>query len=485
VLAQAFGIAVAVFSLFALTDWRLGIRLAIIIGLAQDPIRKLIPGTPAIMAVSSAPIWLAIFFGAMGRAGGLRAFRRAHPALWHAAGVFVLALVPPTLLVLLRYGLSAAPVAAIGLFGYLAPIAALVVGTAYGRSPQDVDRLLRFYCVASAVAMIGTFLEYSGRFSHWPAIGTEALGGTLLRYDTATLKLEQGFVVLVSGFFRSPDIMGWHAAALLIGSLSLLSARPGLTRLPWLGVALLAAACVLISGRRKAILMPMVWVAVIVLRGLTPGRLRQLATVGLAVGLGVGILSANLADSRVRDYYGLASTMVVDAPSRFVEATWGSVWGTYLQTGLLGNGIGTASQGRQHLAVQVGPTWQESGPSKLMVEIGLPGTVCALLLASRLGRALLATTRTAAKRAMRPELALSLVAMTAANAASFAVSHQTYSDTLVVALSAAFAGMALASGRSVPAQQQIAGKPSRPGFRRTAAGTTPFVMPKTSRSPRR
>ena len=55
-LAQAFAIAVAIFSLLALTDWRLGIRLAIIIGIAQDPIRKLTPGTPAIMAVSSAPI---------------------------------------------------------------------------------------------------------------------------------------------------------------------------------------------------------------------------------------------------------------------------------------------------------------------------------------------------------------------------------------------------------------------------------------------
>jgi hypothetical protein len=108
-----------------------------------------------------------------------------------------------------------------------------------------------------------------------------------------------------------------------------------------------------------------------------------------------------------------------------------------------------------------------------MVEVGLLGTCCAAVLALHLGRALLATAGRPVARGMAPTLSLSLVAMGAANAASFVVSHQTYSDILVVALSAAFVGMALASRQGGLPQRQGVENPVRPGLHVGAASAKP------------
>ena len=43
----------------ALANWRWGIAAAIVIGLLQDPLRKLVPGSPGYLAMASMPIWLA------------------------------------------------------------------------------------------------------------------------------------------------------------------------------------------------------------------------------------------------------------------------------------------------------------------------------------------------------------------------------------------------------------------------------------------
>jgi hypothetical protein len=99
----------------------------------------------------------------------------------------------------------------------------------------------------------------------------------------------------------------------------------------------------------------------------------------------------------------------------------------------------------QHVTGGRDRSWQESGLSKILVELGVPGFVWALVLGGALGAAL-ARSLSAATSA-DSTLLVGIVAFCAANAASFVVSHQVYGDLLIMTLSAFFAGVALAGHR--------------------------------------
>lgn len=68
-------------------------------------------------------------------------------------------------------------------------------------------------------------------------------------------------VDLIGGFYRSPDIMGLHAAQVAMFSLVLtIQARKGVSW-GWILVAFFAGFCLLLSGRRKMLGMPLVFAA--------------------------------------------------------------------------------------------------------------------------------------------------------------------------------------------------------------------------------
>jgi hypothetical protein len=98
----------------------------------------------------------------------------------------------------------------------------------------------------------------------------------------------------------------------------------------------------------------------------------------------------------------------------------------------------------RHLGTDVQQSWQESGPSKIAVELGLPGLLAALILGLATLRACAVAVRRTPFSAPGSQLQLGLTAVVAANAASFVVSHQIYTDMLVVHLTAVALGIALA-----------------------------------------
>lgn len=452
-------------AMVAFADWRRGLALAIAVGCLQDPVRKLTPGTPALFAIASLPVWLAVAAGALSHDRQLGArFGRAYPALVRVLRFFLVCLVPPTLLVF-SYGLGAWRLALLGVFSYLAPIGALVLCFSFARDAADVRRLFAAYVVFTGTLLSGVALEYAGMAPEWPALGTQALGAVWLRYSAASDEALR----LISGFYRSPDIMGWHAAMVVMLSSTLaLTARRAGSR-AWLIAAAWGALCLIVSGRRKAIVMPLVWLAVVVAASLRGRRAGALAAVALAIAAVVaGVVYASGELAVADDYYQYAASTAADAPERLSQGVVGSVLTTLRQSGLLGRGIGSATQGGQHLGPGIEQSWQESGSSKLMAELGLPGFASALVLAVVIGRAAYRVVRKAGHAQPGAGLAAALAGITLANGAAFLVSHQVYGDLTVMALSSTCLGLLLSAPRWNAAAGDVVPTPSPPPLARTA-----------------
>jgi len=430
-------------TLVALQQPRLGFHLIVLIACLQDPIRKLAVGTPALMAISGLPVWLSTCVGTLRADPQLwPRFERAYSRLARLSRWFVVCLIPPALIVF-SYGLGAWQVALLGAFAYLAPLVTMVIGFSYLDQADRLSSFLRFYVLVVATALVGTGLEYTGLET--PLVGTSAMGVTWLRFTG-----DGGAPIrLMSGFFRSPDIMGWHAATLIMAALTLALA-PGrrLAKLVWLALAGWGFFCVIVGGRRKMLLMPIVWTIFMLATYARAGRAR--AVIGLLSAIGFvaagfwlvtneGVISG--------DYYSYAARSIEDAPERFAHGTLGALYYTLLQSGVLGRGIGTATQGAQHIEGGPAQGWQESGASKLLVELGAPGFLCAMLVLAALvrgARGSLSRVRIGTPAGVR---LASLFGMLVANAVSFAVSHQVYGDLTTVTLSAFLLGIALSGPR--------------------------------------
>jgi hypothetical protein len=436
----AFLALIALGTFAALRQWRAGVLWGIAIGLLQDPVRKLTPGTPAIMAVSSFPVWLAVLIRlrATDRGVWLR-FKRDWPRVARRMILFVFLLLPAALMTF-QYGMGAWRLVVIGLLGYVAPLLGVVMGFAFTQRSPDLRALLIYYVGLASVLMTGSLFEYAGLFRGWPAVGTESLGIHWVRYAGG------GVFDLVSGFFRSPDVMGWHAATLVMVALTLAMDDRGPRGARWLVPAVLGAVCLIIAGRRKMVIMPVIWLAVVALANVRAGRFsRVVMVVVIVVVTGVGLQLAGREMSIGDEYYAYARS-VQEEGTRRIGGSWDDIWMTLQQSGVMGAGLGSASQGAQYVTNE--RSWQESGLSKVLVELGLAGFLGALALGSTLAGALLASMG-AAKAGENP-LLLGMIGLCAANAISFLVSHQVYGDLLVMTLTAFFLGVALAGPKWLP-----------------------------------
>jgi hypothetical protein len=217
--------------------------------------------------------------------------------------------------------------------------------------------------------------------------------------------------------------------------------------------------------------MPVLW-AVVVLFHFLRARKRggALAVVAAVAVVLLGLVFAGGEAAVGPEYYAYAASIASDAPRRLQEGTFSAVWWTLVQSGALGAGIGSASQGMQHLGGGVAQGWQESGVSKLVAELGLLGLVCGLLAAVQLVRAGLRALRLSPADSRDHALVLGLAGMAVANAASFGVSHQVYGDLLVMTLSAFLVGVLLSAPRwCLPPARPGAPPGARHGLRRPAA----------------
>ncbi len=433
------GLIIAGGALASLRDWRAGMWFWLLAGVLQDPVRKILPGTPPILTLSFTPIYFAMFAGLLAKTDAFGSFRRKFPELVPIATLFCMTLVV-SFAQTLSYGRPAYSVAVLGLFSYVGGVPAILLGFQYvRRSHLEVHRVLYVLMGITTVMLTGVFLEYMEVRLPVPALGT-IVQREWLRW------VEGHEMRMISGFYRTPEIMGWHAMTLVMLGLYFMVRRPSFTLL-WWSLMGLGGYAVLLSCRRKMFLALLVYVAalIIISRGAVRRRLAVYAAITAAVIVPVLLLVTE------HKYLLAAQTGLTTAGAKAAEKGFaGPMWLVNL-VGPFGFGVGTKSQGTQHLDYMIQTPLVEGGFEKILVEVGVVGVTAACLLLIMLVIAAARCIRYTIVRTDDNTLLVGIAALLCANLATFVISFQTYGDPFIVSLLGFLFGVLLSVSR-VPSQ---------------------------------
>lgn len=433
-----FGAVLLASMALAFTNWRYGWMAAVVCGILQDPVRKLTPGTPPALSMSIVAVYAVVLFAALATLQRDRMdFARRFPNLYSVLILFVIALGFAAMNGLATFGLGAWKVPAVSLMIYLIPIPAVLLGYSWLTNEEQIVRFFMFYAILTSVAMIGTPLEYLR--VDWNALGVVAMPGGYIRH------LPGIQIRVLSGFYRAPDIMGWHAATLTAIGITLALRGRVLTRAwPWIAVAAWGFLNCMISGRRKAVYMVAVFVAALLWRYLRRMTTAQVTSIVL-MGLALGLLLNEIRSSEESEVYSRGTRTTTTEVFQRLE---GGFIGTLQQGSFLGAGLGAATQGVRHVSGrQHDFGWQEGGLGKLAVELGLPGLLVAALLAWALLRMMLRISAVPDIRGTSQLIRVALFAMVVANIGNFLASAQAYSDPVLTLTTAFFVGALFATAR--------------------------------------
>ena len=471
-LEKVFLASVAAAALIALRYWRAGIYLMIVFSAIQDPVRKMIPGAPAYLVLATVPLWAAIIVSAMTANPALWSrFRRAFPYLSSTLIVLVVALLPAAAKSA-TYGRGSWQLTLLGAFSYATVLFGLLVGFGFMRGARDLNHLVAFYCLVHGVMLVGGLLEHLDLVRS-PALGTQALGVLWIRTARHLV------VPMVAGFYRSPDIMGWHAVMVLMLGVSLALVCRGWRRTFWVLVAAWAGISVMLCARRKMAFMLPMFVLLLAWFHARERAGRSLVGVSGALALVAFfgfIMYAQVA--RTEEIEVFYFRRYEDARERLTTQNLGALLRTYQQSGFFGEGLGTATQGRQHLNVDKPKTWQEGGLARLLVELGVPGFLAALWVAYALIRSLRSLVHRFSLWRRDFPLFAGLVAVLFANMATFVVSHQVFGDPFVNVFLAFLIGVAL-SGRRLIGPSAIRHEPSVAAGERRSGPEAPLLPEQT------
>jgi hypothetical protein len=420
----------------ALSNWRHGWFAAVVCGILQDPVRKLTPGTPALLSMSIVAVYAVILFAALGALQRNRTdFERRFPNLYSSIVLFLGALVFAALNGLATFGLSSWKVPALSLLIYLLPFPAVLLGYTWLTREEQLVRFFRFYAIVTSVAMIGTVLEYLRVRS--PVLGVVAMPWGYIRH------LPGIEIRVLSGIYRAPDIMGWHAAMLAAIGITLAVRARVLTRAwPWIAVAAWGFLNCIISGRRKAVYMVLVFGLAFLWRYMRRLTTAQVALV-LILGAALGLVVREIRSSAQTEVYARGAGTTAGEVLQRLE---GGFLGTLREGSLLGFGLGAATQGVRHVSGREADFgWQEGGLGKLTAELGLPGLIVAALLAWAVLRMMMRISSVGDIPGTSQIIRAALFAMVVANIVNFLASAQAYSDPVLTLMTAFITGCLFAT----------------------------------------
>jgi hypothetical protein len=418
----------------ALVDWRRGWLLAIVCGVLQDPARKMTAGTPVLMSLSIVAVYVVVLFAAQGElqtyARDLaRRFSNIYASLLLVFVFLALAAVNG----IATYGISNWKIPALSLFVYCTPIPAVVLGYAWLQRQDQLFGFFRFYAILTSIALIGTPLEFLN-------VQSAALGTVGIEYN---LRFITGIEIrLLAGFYRGPDIMGWHAATLACIGLIMAMQRRALVRAwPWMLAAAWGFLNCLMSGRRKAVYMVAAFLVAFLWRYFRRLKVNELMTFALAGALLVLVIH-QVSQNEESSFYTRGAVTTREELFGRLE---GGIGATFDQSGFLGAGLGTATQGTQHIAGNTALGWQEGGLGKLAVELGVGGLIAIAVLVLAMMNILLKLTAHPDVPESSQLVRAGLFALFIADAVTFLASAQAYSDPLLTLFSAFTLGCLLAT----------------------------------------
>jgi len=357
----------------ALYNWRWGVYAVVLAGFLQDPLRKLLPGEPVYMTLYAAVIFGFCVAGALvsNETLNFEEITRWNPVLYLPAALFVSWVVIMTFKTLATVG---SPVlAGIGAMSYLAPIPGLLLGYRFARDRRDIERFVAFYLIVNVAFCASLYLEKAG--FDWEVLGS--VGEGFVFYPESG-----GVSILYSGFFRSPELAGWHAMAgiCLVLLLGLTRKHSGGFFVMATGVIAVLLPALIITGRRKFLAGIVIFLAFSgFLMGYYRFGLQRFAYALIAVALAAGgfyyYITASELPGEWLVYFERSRTTSEDSLERFQLMTWGMLEWVVKRNGFFGSGAGTGSQGAQHFgggSVLVGAA-AEGGLGKVLAELGVPG----------------------------------------------------------------------------------------------------------------
>jgi len=455
-------------ALIIIGNWRYGVALAIPIGLLQDPVRKLIPGEPVfLVAIVVVYVGLAAVV-AISRLGGLRlrlVFGN-QPMLIRFVNLFVIIVLIQSLLSALRFGSPILSV--IGLIAYLSPLPALWLAFYYPRNSGDIERLLIRYIVL--VIVIACTIQMSVLGLDWTIF--EQVGEGLHIYD----RFQRIRIEAHTGLLRGPDLAAWHmgAASCFLILLAVVTQRRWILTVGG-PIVLFLIGSGLFTGRRKLLVAVL---AYLVIYGLLlyyfrqrTGRRAIFAALSMAF-LSV-VVAAFVSPDRLvialSPYLIRGQSVFGDIGDRFYTMVFeASTWAIH-RGGFFGLGAGTGSQGSQHFTGYLAGGAAEGGFAKILVELGVPGLLVALLAFGSLFLYLWRILHYCQTRdAEMTRLALGLFAFLMTQLPLFLGASQTYGDPLVLLILGLCLGFLLAIPRLLHlrmAMRQATVAPVVPQFR--------------------
>lgn len=465
VLELTFHLLVVLSSIITIANWRYGLYLIVILDILRDPVRKLSEGHSVLFTLSVNSLWLTAFLAAYGESRDqMMGILSKHPLLRTTLNLIVIAILPGALLSITMYQ-NGYVLAAIGVASYMGPSVGILIGYVLLRSEKQLWSLLKFYIVMNTIAMTSAVFESQGVMS-------PVLGGI----DMEWVRYRTGYEVpLISGIYRSPDVMGLHAAHVVMFSLILLSRRDKRINILWVATMLFAAYCLMLCGRRKMIGIPIAF-GLVMLWLQQRARLMKASTTINVAGALIGVIGffylatqEGLLQSEYTDY---AQTIATEGVDRTRVSLIDSPLTTLNQSGLLGMGLGTSTQGRYYVQSNARGAWQEDGVGRLFAEFGLFGVILIIFAGLIFIQVIFQAFDNAAKPA-KPLLS-GLIGVVAANAASFIISHQAYSgDPCTILFVSMLLGIVLSAPTRMSHPTVISDMESRYGKYDTAEHPSP------------
>lgn len=423
----------------------------LLIGFLQDPLRKLVPGEPVFFVVFVAIVFACILVGQFLRKGvlpNLEPFLKWNKLLEKPLLLFVLILILQYAHSMFRY--QNIIVSTIGLASYIAPILAVIVGYFSVSRLENIRIFMKVYATIGVLVAFSVLISYMG--VDWTIFKEVGVG--LKIYDQGTLLRS------FSGFMRTGEIAAWHIAtsicfiAMLIAS----SKRSYSLLIAALIVALMVLA-IMLTGRRKMIMLISMFgifffIGVSFLRQSLQVKYLMVASLGaIAVWFGIEIAFPGGYGQTTEYYLARSGTVYSDATGRFYELGLKPIGWAYNRTGLLGGGLGIASQGASEFNVSsIAGGAGEGGLGKLMVELGLPGLLLVLWLMLAIGKYNLKTLQLTAQPFVTSELLplmCGVAAFLGVNVLTFFIATQLYGDFFILIMIGLMAGFLFATPKLV------------------------------------
>ena len=336
----------------------------------------------------------------------------------------------------------------IGLMNYLAPILAIVVAYQFAmrKGLLGIRGMMWFYTLVVISSLSGVYLEFMG--VGWDVLGEVGVGLTI--YDAGTI------LKAYSGFFRSSEMAAWHTAAVSCFLFILMIGRRfTLPRIVWVLVLIgLLLGLGVLTGRRKMLVEVAVFLTTYIFlvawfqqKATRPAMIAALTGILTYIAI-VGFVTPDSGESTTKSlrldpeekylHYTVRGRSAFSAiPQRFEKLGVKPVAWAVNRYGWFGAGLGTGSQGVQHLRTVgfIDRGAAEGGLGKITMELGVPGLLLFLWLlvafARYIRKLLEVTTRTSPQHA---RTAYGLVAFLVANMAAFSVATQAFGDLFVLLL---------------------------------------------------